>query len=395
MGAVAVFTERTDGMRICLTLALVASTIWGTGCASCCSGKCPFSCLKCCKKPDEGAGAVAKSTTSAKPDTVQWEKAKSAAEQVAQEIASSPEPESVAANESTPATASADAPANSTEPGAETGTALSPDAPEPGPSSTDSAPPPPPKVGAAVIEGPAPSAAAIAGGVRLHHDDPRLALEREAKAALEAVNDIQDQAEATVAATRAAADRVGSAGKVAASVVAGAALDRANQEIQTAKRQVSGAARSLEEKADGAIQQAQAVARQKIAEVGAAAEAAVDEAAGLVPVGAVVTPSPPAESEKEDPALYANQKDYMWVQGKLIRIYSRGGYWQIRYAAYDASDSYGGKFVLVGTVPEDVREGDYIRVRGKVLGENKWLTGTEYRIDSVQLVARGQGPFSK
>lgn len=384
-------------MRICLTLALVASTVWGTGCASCCSGKCPFSCLKCCKKPDDGACAAVESTTSAKPDTVQWEKAKSAAEQVAQEIASSPEPDP-ATGEASPATVSAEAaaapPANSTETGTDVEAALHPDSSAPGPSSNDAAPPPPPKVGA-VIEGPAPSAAAIAGEVSLHHDDPRLALEREAKAAMQAVNEIQDQAEATVAATQAAADRLVTAGKTAAGAVAGAAVQQANQEIQSAKQQAKSAAHALEEKADGAIQQAQAVARRKIAAAGAAAQAAVDEATGLVPVGAVVTPSTPAETETEDPALYANQKDYMWVQGKLIRIYSRGGYWQIRYATYDASDSYGGKFVLVGTVPEDVREGDYIRVRGKVLGENKWLTGTEYRIDSVQLVARGQGPFSK
>lgn len=95
-----------------------------------------------------------------------------------------------------------------------------------------------------------------------------------------------------------------------------------------------------------------------------------------------------------DRVEFAHQKDYMWVQGKLIRIYSRGGYWQIRYASYDENDAYGGKFVIVGSVGDDLREGDVVRIRGKVLGENRWLNGTEYRADSMQLVQRGTAPFA-
>ncbi|MFO0946843.1 MAG: hypothetical protein U1D30_13005 [Planctomycetota bacterium] len=96
----------------------------------------------------------------------------------------------------------------------------------------------------------------------------------------------------------------------------------------------------------------------------------------------------------EDSTEYGHHKDYMWVQGKLIRIYARGGYWQIRYASYDENDEYGGKFVIVGSVGEDLREGDVVRIRGKVLGENRWLNGTEYRADTMQLVQRGTAPFA-
>lgn len=120
---------------------------------------------------------------------------------------------------------------------------------------------------------------------------------------------------------------------------------------------------------------------------------------GMVPVEALsspeATPSDLASTTSQDSEeLFDHHKDYMWVQGKMIHIYSRGGYWQVRYASYDESDEYGGKFILVGTVPESIKEGDFVRIRGKVLEENRWLSGTEYRIDSIQVLDTAATPVA-
>lgn len=120
---------------------------------------------------------------------------------------------------------------------------------------------------------------------------------------------------------------------------------------------------------------------------------------GMVPVEALSSPEqvPSASavaSAEESEKLYEHHKDYMWVQGKMIHIYSRGGYWQVRYASYDEDDAYGGKFILVGTVPDSIKDGDFVRIRGKVLEENRWLSGTEYRIDSIQALDAGAAPVA-
>jgi hypothetical protein len=121
---------------------------------------------------------------------------------------------------------------------------------------------------------------------------------------------------------------------------------------------------------------------------------------GLVPVEKLTpledsfTGNQTAQSD-EAKELFDHHKDYMWIQGKMIHIYSRGGYWQVRYASYEDDDEFGGKFILVGTVPEEIKDGDFVRVRGKVLGENRWLSGTEYRIDSIQVVEKPAATASR
>lgn len=78
--------------------------------------------------------------------------------------------------------------------------------------------------------------------------------------------------------------------------------------------------------------------------------------------------------------------DYSWVQGRLTRVHSRGGYWQVRYAGLDQSDRHGGQVILVGSATEGLKEGDMVRVRGSVLGYDGKLRGTKYRATGIQLV---------
>jgi hypothetical protein len=110
----------------------------------------------------------------------------------------------------------------------------------------------------------------------------------------------------------------------------------------------------------------------------------------LVPV-APPELKPVPEATKPMPALpasvkHAHAEDYSWVQGELVRIHARGGFWQVRFASYDQADAYGGKFVVVGDLPSDVKEGDLVRVQGRILGYDPRLNGTEYRVNKMEKV---------
>lgn len=87
-------------------------------------------------------------------------------------------------------------------------------------------------------------------------------------------------------------------------------------------------------------------------------------------------------------AVYAHNKDHSWVQGKLIRIHSGDGYWQIRYAGYDEVDAYGGKVILSGQVSKELAEGDIVRVYGQVMGHDRWLRAHLYRVQNLKIIQR-------
>lgn len=83
--------------------------------------------------------------------------------------------------------------------------------------------------------------------------------------------------------------------------------------------------------------------------------------------------------------------DYSWVEGKLIRVHSRGGSWRVRYAPYHEADTYGGQLILVGTVAKDLQDGDLVRVEGQVQDYDAHHVGTRYAVRRIQLVRKGPG----
>lgn len=85
---------------------------------------------------------------------------------------------------------------------------------------------------------------------------------------------------------------------------------------------------------------------------------------------------------------FAHAKDYSWLQGKLVRIHSRGGHWQVRYAPLDQQDEHGGMVVLTGAVDADMKEGDIVKVAGSLAGYDDRLRATLYRNASLKVVDR-------
>lgn len=84
-------------------------------------------------------------------------------------------------------------------------------------------------------------------------------------------------------------------------------------------------------------------------------------------------------------AALGRADDYGWVQGRLQRIHARGGAWQIRFASHEDPDRYGGKFILHGGLGS-AKDGDLIRVSGRVLGDDPRRLGTQYRVEQIQII---------
>lgn len=123
----------------------------------------------------------------------------------------------------------------------------------------------------------------------------------------------------------------------------------------------------------------------------------VSEPPVLVPVNSTSNTSETAErAEVAQPTTgdFAHADDFSWVRGRVMRIHSGGGFWQVRYAGYDESDEYGGNFVLVGQLPKDVQENDLVHIKGRIDGYNSRMHGTEYRIREMSVVEKGKAPFS-
>jgi hypothetical protein len=83
-------------------------------------------------------------------------------------------------------------------------------------------------------------------------------------------------------------------------------------------------------------------------------------------------------------AKFGHARDYSWLRGQLVRVHTHGGHWEIRFAEIHEANEYGGRFVLSGKIPTELREGDSVEIRGRVLGEDRWLHGASYRVDLIR-----------
>lgn len=100
------------------------------------------------------------------------------------------------------------------------------------------------------------------------------------------------------------------------------------------------------------------------------------------------------EKPEEAPAKLDRAKDYSWVQGKLMKVHARGGYWQVRYASHEQPDEHGGRFVLLGASADNYKDGDLVRIQGDIVGYDERLRATKYRATSVKLVERNRFPLA-
>lgn len=86
---------------------------------------------------------------------------------------------------------------------------------------------------------------------------------------------------------------------------------------------------------------------------------------------------------------YGHAPDYSWVQGQLTKVHSRGGFWQIRYAAFDQVDDHGGNFIITTELEGDFSDGDTVRIEGRPLEYDRKLSGTSYHVHHVRLIRKG------
>jgi hypothetical protein len=98
--------------------------------------------------------------------------------------------------------------------------------------------------------------------------------------------------------------------------------------------------------------------------------------------------SPPVSARDQ----VGHEHDYSWITGFLYYVHTDGGRWVLRYADLDQVDRYGGSVVLApGTDMANYREGDLVRVHGKVLSEgraSRSLGGALFRVDVIEMVER-------
>ena len=92
--------------------------------------------------------------------------------------------------------------------------------------------------------------------------------------------------------------------------------------------------------------------------------------------------------------LYAKSGDYSWIQGRLLRVHSLGGVWQVRYAPHDQADEHGGKFILIGALPDDIREGELVRIEGNILQSGSGNMSSMYQVRALRRLETGVAPLA-
>ncbi len=101
-------------------------------------------------------------------------------------------------------------------------------------------------------------------------------------------------------------------------------------------------------------------------------------------------PPPPRRSYADTTAdpCFAHADDYHWLTGQLQHSHFNKN-WRLRYASVDEVDRYGGSV----TLPDDARleqfkDGDYVRVEGRLQNAGEHAIAPTYQLDSIQAAPR-------
>jgi hypothetical protein len=79
----------------------------------------------------------------------------------------------------------------------------------------------------------------------------------------------------------------------------------------------------------------------------------------------VETWTPKTEPGTKPAEFGAEAGNYGWIQGRVAYVKIAGQrVWKIRFAPYDRIDKFGGSFVLEGKLPDDLKDGDLVRISG-------------------------------
>ena len=114
--------------------------------------------------------------------------------------------------------------------------------------------------------------------------------------------------------------------------------------------------------------------------------------AGMSVDGSKPSPAPSAAELPTAPvettikATYGHAEDYHWLNGQ-VQYSGISKAWRLRYAPPDEVDPYGGSVTLIdnGTL-SSLKDGQYVRVQGHVVGSPEKAVAPPYKAESIQVV---------
>ncbi len=110
----------------------------------------------------------------------------------------------------------------------------------------------------------------------------------------------------------------------------------------------------------------------------------------LLPMPTITTDQLPTAQPKE-PVSHPSQsvqlghaRDYTWIVGQLQYLHTKKQ-WRVRYSTYDIEDKYGGSVTIIGEEGrmERFREGDVVRVRGRIVENDSHRITPDYYVESM------------
>jgi hypothetical protein len=88
-------------------------------------------------------------------------------------------------------------------------------------------------------------------------------------------------------------------------------------------------------------------------------------------------------------ACFSKAEDYSWLQGQVE--YSRlSKSWRLRYASVDEVDKFGGSVTLTGDLLDELKDGQYLRVRGYLPNPDARGIAPAYRVEACEPVEQSK-----
>lgn len=110
--------------------------------------------------------------------------------------------------------------------------------------------------------------------------------------------------------------------------------------------------------------------------------------AGMIP--ATFSGPPVTSSDADMPASKkfmdrsGHESDYSWITGQIHFV---NGNWIIEYASPGTVDQFGGKLILTQVDTRNLRDGDFVNVRGSLLNSSG-RSNAAYRVNAISLLER-------
>ena len=107
----------------------------------------------------------------------------------------------------------------------------------------------------------------------------------------------------------------------------------------------------------------------------------------------IETWTPKVEPGAKPAEFGAEPTGYRWIQGRVSYLKISGSrVWKIRFAPIDQVDKFGGSFVLDGKLPDDLKDGDLVRINGCPAAIQD-ARQPRYQCERITFMERNERPF--